>query len=62
MSFDPGVGANSFLEAIAVQADGKVLIGATLPIMQGYTKGIARLNADPVPWTTLFQGRGWFGC
>ncbi|MCO5273257.1 MAG: delta-60 repeat domain-containing protein, partial [Cyclobacteriaceae bacterium] len=59
MSFDPGVGANSFLEAIAVQADGKVLIGGNFTNYAGTPlKGIARLNADGTVDNTFFQGAG----
>jgi uncharacterized delta-60 repeat protein len=47
MSFDPGTGANGPVYAIAVQADGKVLVGGDFTIFNGVPQGsIARLNTD----------------
>jgi uncharacterized delta-60 repeat protein len=46
-SFDPGSGANSYVFALAVQADGKVLIGGEFTNYNGTGRtSIARLNAD----------------
>ena len=48
--FNPG--ANGFLSALAVQADGKILVGGTLSMLGGGgtgttpRKGVGRLNAD----------------
>jgi uncharacterized delta-60 repeat protein len=45
--FNPGSGANGFVQAIAVQSDGKVLIGGRFTAINGATRNrIARLNAD----------------
>ncbi len=47
MSFDPGTGTNTLVEAIAVQDDGKILIGGPFSEYNGTTiNGIARLNPD----------------
>jgi uncharacterized delta-60 repeat protein len=46
-SFDPGSGANWRINALALQPDGKVLIGGGFTAVNGVTRnGIARLNAD----------------
>jgi uncharacterized delta-60 repeat protein len=46
-SFDPGSGANGNVYAIAVQADGKVLIAGDFTTYNGFLRNyIARLNAD----------------
>jgi hypothetical protein len=46
-TFDPGAGANDIVFAVAVQPDGKVLIGGQFTQTNGIThNGIARLNAD----------------
>ncbi|MEX2579246.1 MAG: cadherin-like beta sandwich domain-containing protein, partial [Verrucomicrobiales bacterium] len=45
--FDPGTGANSSVRSVAVQADGKVLIGGEFTSFDGVARNrIARLNAD----------------
>lgn len=45
--FDPGQGANSAVLTIAVQSDGKVLIGGSFSQVNGVARpGIARLNSD----------------
>ena len=47
VSFDPGNGADSYVEALAVQSDGKVLIGGAFTKVAGVDrKHIARLNPD----------------
>ncbi len=46
-SFDPGTGTNTLVESIAVQADGKILIGGPFNTYNGTSiNGIARLNSD----------------
>src|SRR6266705_1277519 len=45
-SFDPGLGADSAVKAIAVQADGKILVGGFFLTLGGQTRHkIARLSA-----------------
>jgi uncharacterized delta-60 repeat protein len=47
LGFDPGTGANNAVNALAQQADGKVLIGGGFGTVNGTDRrGIARLNAD----------------
>ena len=46
-TFNPGTGANNTLSSVAVQADGKILIGGSFTTVNGLTRNrIARLNAD----------------
>jgi uncharacterized delta-60 repeat protein len=45
--FDPGSGANGTVYAVALQADGKVLLGGTFTNVNGVARhSIARLNSD----------------
>lgn len=47
LTFDPGTGANSSVNAIAVQPDGKILIGGAFYKYNGVVQyRIARLNSD----------------
>jgi uncharacterized delta-60 repeat protein len=47
LDFDPGYGANAGVRALAVQADGKVLVGGLFTYFNGlYCNHIVRLNAD----------------
>jgi uncharacterized delta-60 repeat protein len=47
LSFDPGSGVNGTVTAIAVQPDGKVIIGGGFTTVKGLARpGIARLNTD----------------
>ncbi len=49
-SFNPGTGAGSDIEWIALQSDGKILIGGDFTEYNGTSRnGIARLNGDPPP-------------
>jgi uncharacterized delta-60 repeat protein len=58
-SFNPGTGANQYLEAIAVQTDGKILIGGEFTDYNGTTRNrIARLNADGSLDTSFNPGTG----
>lgn len=46
-SFDPGTGPNSSVEALAIQADGKILIGGNFTSVAGVTRNrVARLLPD----------------
>jgi uncharacterized delta-60 repeat protein len=46
-SFDPGTGADSWVLALALQSDGKVLLGGTFTTVNGTARNsIARLNAN----------------
>ena len=55
LSFDPGLGANSTVYALALQRDGRVIIGGDFTSVNGFVRnGLARLNADPlVPTVTI---------
>ncbi len=58
-SFDPGTGANSTVYAIAIQADGKILIGGNFTSYNSTSRGgIARLNADGTLDTTFAPTSG----
>jgi uncharacterized delta-60 repeat protein len=58
-SFDPGTGANSWVDAVAVQSDGKVLIGGDFTTVDGTDcNRIARLNADGSVDTTFVTSSG----
>src|SRR5438067_2254790 len=47
LSFDPGSGVNGTVNAVAVQSDGKVIIGGTFTTVKGLIRtNLARLNAD----------------
>jgi uncharacterized delta-60 repeat protein len=47
LSFDPGSGVNGTVRSIAVQPDGKVIIGGGFTLVKGLSRtGVARLNAD----------------
>jgi uncharacterized delta-60 repeat protein len=45
--FDPGTGANNTINAMAIQSDGKIVIGGTFTTYNGTTRNrIARINSD----------------
>lgn len=53
-TFDPGSGANNWVRAVAVQDDGKVIIGGTFTVISGTSRAyIARLNVDGSPDITF---------
>ncbi len=57
--FDPGLGPNSSVSAVAVQSDGKVLIGGSFTTVDGVSRYyIARLNKDGSLDTTFDNGAG----
>ncbi|MDA7511196.1 hypothetical protein N8612_05905, partial [Verrucomicrobia bacterium] len=46
-SFDPGNGTDAWIESLAVQQDGKILIGGGFSTADGFERaGLARLNAN----------------
>lgn len=58
-TFDPGLGANDHVGAIAVQPDGKIVIAGNFTQVAGQPRnGIARLNADGTLDTTFNPGTG----
>lgn len=47
LSFDPGLGVNGPVNAVAIQPDGKVIIGGRFTTVRGFARtNLARLNAD----------------
>jgi uncharacterized delta-60 repeat protein len=58
-SFDPGTGANEFVQTIVVQPDGKILIGGFFTEYNGTPRNrIARLNSDGTLDMTFNPGMG----
>jgi uncharacterized delta-60 repeat protein len=58
-SFNPGTGADATVNAIVVQADGKILIGGNFSTINGTTRAsIARLNANGSLDTSFNPGAG----
>ncbi|MGD9590003.1 MAG: FG-GAP-like repeat-containing protein [Pyrinomonadaceae bacterium] len=56
-SFDPGSGASSFVTAIVIQPDGKIMIGGSFSSYNNVIKGrIARINSDGSLDTTFNTG------
>jgi hypothetical protein len=59
LSFDPGSGVNRDVFAIAVQPDGKVLLGGAFSAVNGAIRTrIARLNPDGSPDSSFNPGAG----
>ena len=59
-SFDPGTGANAPINAVAIQADGKIIIGGDFINYNGAaTNRIARLNSDGSLDTSFNVGAGF---
>ncbi len=59
LTFNPGTGANSDVQTIALQTDGKILIGGSFTSYNGTTRNyIARLNADGTLDLTFNPGTG----
>jgi uncharacterized delta-60 repeat protein len=57
--FDPGSGANGYVRAIALQPDGKIIIGGDFTTYNGTGRNyIARLNADGSLDATFNPGSG----
>jgi uncharacterized delta-60 repeat protein len=58
-TFNPGTGASSYLLSIALQTDGKILIGGSFLTYNGATVNhIARLNSDGTPDSGFNTGTG----
>ncbi|MBW6474777.1 MAG: putative Ig domain-containing protein, partial [Anaerolineaceae bacterium] len=58
-SFDPGIGPNQAVEALALQSDGKVVIGGWFTTLNNYAQNrLARLNADGSPDPSFNIGAG----
>ncbi|HBG71995.1 MAG: hypothetical protein A2W93_05425 [Bacteroidetes bacterium GWF2_43_63] len=58
-SFDPGSGTNFYIYSIAVQSNGKIIIGGNFLNYNGTTRSkIARINADGSLDTTFNPGNG----
>ena len=54
-----GTGANNYVNAIAVQSDGKILVGGNFSAWNGTTVGcIVRLNSDGTRDTTFTTNNG----
>lgn len=59
LSFNPGVGGNSIVRSVAIQPNGKILIGGYFPSSSGSNiNGIARLNSDGTLDTSFNPGTG----
>jgi uncharacterized delta-60 repeat protein/uncharacterized repeat protein (TIGR01451 family) len=62
VTFDPGTGANGAVKAVALQADGKVLIGGDFTLVNGVSRfHIARLNTNGTVDATFNPGAGTDG-
>ncbi len=61
-SFNGGAGANDFVYHVAVQTDGRILIGGRFTTYDGTARsGVARLNADGSLDTSFNPGSGTVG-
>jgi uncharacterized delta-60 repeat protein len=61
-AFNPGTGANGTVYAIALQPDGKIVIGGAFTTVQGVARaGVARLEADGTLDTGFDPGGGAVG-
>ncbi|HXT12270.1 MAG TPA: Calx-beta domain-containing protein [Candidatus Angelobacter sp.] len=61
-TFDPGSGANGRVRALAMQSDGKVILGGDFTSVNGQALGhIARLNTDGTVDNGFFCGTGTDG-
>ncbi|HRX81642.1 MAG TPA: delta-60 repeat domain-containing protein, partial [Pirellulaceae bacterium] len=62
LSFNPGAGTNGRVDFVALQADGKALIGGTFTTVDGVSRNnIARLNPDGSLDNTFTPGTGTNG-
>lgn len=58
-TFNPGTGANGFVNAVALQPDGKIIIGGAFTSFNGTSRNrIARLNANGSLDTSFNPGSG----
>ena len=61
-SFDPGAGANDSVRTVALQADGRILVGGRFSQFNAVTRNmIARLNGDGSPDNSFDPGVGTNG-
>ncbi len=61
-TFSPGAGANGVIRSIALQPDGKIVIGGSFTTVSGAARaGVARLNSDGSLDTTFTVGAGVSG-
>lgn len=59
ITFDPGMGANGGVESVAIQPDGKILIGGDFTSYNGIERiGIARINTDGTLDSSFDPGMG----
>src|SRR5688572_33126814 len=62
LSFDPGSGVNGPVQAVAVQPDGKMIIGGEFTTVKGLARtNLARLNADGSGDSSFNAGTNSFG-
>ncbi|MBI4324350.1 MAG: hypothetical protein HY674_03725, partial [Chloroflexi bacterium] len=62
LNFDPGTGADSTVSSLAVQSDGKIVIGGDFGVIRGVARrGIARLNEDGTLDATFNPDAGFNG-
>lgn len=58
-SFNPTTGANSYVESVSIQSDGKIILGGSFTTYNGVTRNrITRLNADGGLDTSFNPGIG----
>jgi uncharacterized delta-60 repeat protein len=61
MSFNPGVSFDNDVFALAVQSDGRIVVGGLFRLFGGVARGgIARLNTDGSLDTSFFPGAGFY--
>lgn len=59
LSFNPGAGANSAVNSISIQVDGKIVVGGSFSTINGLSRNrIARLNDDGSVDATFDPGTG----
>lgn len=58
-TFNPGSGADNYINAIALQPDGRILLGGGFSSYNGLSRnGVARINADGSLDATFNPGAG----
>lgn len=61
-SFNPGLGSNGYINALAVQSDGKIIIGGSFTSFNGSTQNrIVRLTTNGTVDATFVTGNGFNG-
>ena len=62
LTFDPGLGTSSAVAALAIQPNGRIVIGGDFAAVDDQPRSrIARLRGNPVTWDTLQQWKLHFG-